>query len=683
MTETTKTDFQAGQEGASAAAAHPWDGIDVSAWFDTSFLTAAGAAWLEAVCLSDSGFYEEDVPAERSLTWWAAAHPEEEKEAMAARLAVSLELARPRSGQQADAEAEAHYEELLGSALPKLAQLADEGCVTANVMLGAWHQYGTNVGKDLDKAKKHYLLAAEKGDPCAAFALVVTGLCPDRTEELYRKSLECGCPAALMKRGVEFINGLALPEAEFEDLAAHLAAFAVRRMYVCLVILVRILQNPAAESLRETYARPMLDLLHQAAAAGVVSAMELLGEVLQDGALCERDVKKAGELFKEAGQKGSASGSYLHAVCLFDEIQELPPSEAEAKMQEACAALREACKEGRCPEKAYLALGGCLVSSDDEEEFKEGIACLGKSLVYKDFESVLGWVGSIVMNQKSPQRRAQALKLLDSMIEAGSTGAIRQKGIYFLMGLYGREAREQGIELLLEAGQKGDKDAWSYLAAVYALGLCGFCTDLRQALLMAIEGDKAGSEEAHIWRIFLELGEFSESSESIADLRRHPNTSARNLIYCVKKGGSMLMSIMETMIWLDATDLRSKVAPLFQLPDKPHPAGDFDELAHRGIQLAQACVQALKSGQLPLAAFCAHALKKISRTEYCQFCVEPLAVLLGMPQDASPAEVTGFLDEYLAGLPESFCQFRDRAEDPDLEAKLAAWAEHLRAAVGK
>ena len=715
MTETTKTDFQAGQEGSSAAAAHPWDCIDVSAWFDTSMLINEETGRPFEDFPSDHGFYRE-VPGETSQSWWAAAHPEEKKEARAASLAVSLEQARKKAEQSPGTEDEAHYKKMRDAVLLELAEMADkEAVVTANAVLGRWHAYGRSVERDAEKAKKHLLRAAEAGDPYSAFLLAHLGCCPERTEELYRRSLEASCPTALvMLADLTDWQNSDQPAGALETAAAHLAALAAKKEFNCLRALVLLLHEPAAAGIRQAYAGFVLDLVNKAAEAGVADAYALLGRMLMRGELCGQDAAKAEECLQKALQKGSGSVALEYAARLLEGAQDLPKEEKAAQMQEAYALLREKGMGDDQRISSCALLGRYLTLSDNDKEFQEGMdwldkcldECFARGLASVDLivSRVTDSAETVLLQQASPQRRAQALKLLDRMAGAGSAHAMRLKGIVSLMGLCGREAREQGIEMLLEAGQRGDKEAWTALAEIYAFGLCGFGTDLRQALLMAMEGDKAGSEKARFLRALLELGEFSEEGSekpkflrallklgglskpdaSIADLVRDPRTSAMALLEFAPRDDDM-GTFLARMVWLGASDLRSKVAPLVSLSEKPHPAHDFEALVSDSVLFSQTCVTALACGQIPLAAFCVHVLKKISRTEYCQFYVGPLAVMLGMSMDASAAEVIGFLNEYLAGLPESICRFlRDREEDDsDLELKFSAWLEHMRAAVGK
>ena len=681
MAKSSKKDLQAKKrakrrEALKPVLMQPWAGIDLSAWFDTSFLAAAGADEEGGGWLSENGWYEDDVPGEGSLTWWAVTHPGDQQEAEAARLAVSLELARKKAGQDAGAEAEAHYAELLAASLPKLAELAGEGVVTANAVLGSWYRQGVNVGKNARKAKKHLLFAAEKGEPCSAFFLADDNSFPDRTDEFLKTSRGCGCLFAWTRQGLEYMLDQDLPDDELETLASFLAAYAVRKVYVCLTTLLRILEMPEGEDLRETYAPPMLDLLRQAAASGHAGAIERLGCVLTDGILCERNEKKGREAFREAMQRGSASSACLYAIMLVEEALRLPQPEQKAKLQESYAILRENCQEGRYPEKAYTALGCYLIRSDDEAEFKEGMACLKKSLVYQDFEITMECASYLVMEQPSPKRRAQGLKLLDRMVKAGSLDALYFKGCYTLMGMYGKEARKEGIDLLLKAAEEGDERAWAALAETYAFGLYGFRANTRKALSMAIEGDKSGSESAHFWRVLLEVGELSKASKSIADLVRDPQTSARELAGLIGRSKDAATNIHDRMIWLDASDLRSKILPYYPLPEKPHPAEDLEMLIDDGIWNAEFCVYALKHGHVPTVAFAVHALKKISQTEYSRFYMGALAVRLGMPY-ASDTRVFQYLKDYLQGLPESFFEFRDKEEDPDLQKKLAQWTDHM------
>ena len=689
MAKSTKKDLQARKrakrrDAFRAALLHPWDGIDVSAWLDTSFILDEETGKPYDSCLSERGWYELKSPAETYLSWWAARHQDEESEVHAVRLAASLERARRKAEQSSDKEEKARYKELCSQVVQEMKELAcREGAVTANLVLGVWHLAGTNVRKNRAKAKDFLLKAAERDEPLSLFLLAHYGLCPDRAEEFFQRTRALGCRTAFIAQGNECRSGKKLTEGELEVMAAHLAAFAYKNDYISLASLVRLMQEPEGEILREAYAQPMLALLRRAAAAGVDDAVFLLGFVLDSGRLCRRDPKGAKELFFQSMQRGEAAAGSLYAKLLFAEAMHLPEPEKKAKMQEACAIVRKNSSKDRRPAESFLLLGHYLTRSDDEAEFKEGMACLKKCLAYNDDEFVLDNISRIVLRQPSAKRRAMALKLLEGMAKAGTAGALYLKGLYSLMGMFGEEAKKQGAGLLLEAGQKGAKDAWGALAAVYALGLCGCRANSRKALEMAAAGDEAGSENAHVWRILLELGAFFKKAEPADGLGRDPRTTARDLGALLDRNSGMLMNLAGRLIWLDAVDLRSTAEPFYHFPDKPSPVQDFDDLIDDGIQFAMICESALKCGTVPLAAFAAHALKKISLTEYERFYTGALAVRLGLAHDASAAKVIRFLKEYIQGLPESFFQFRDKEEDPGLEERTAAWKRHLRTVLDK
>ena len=686
MAKSSKKDLQAKKrakrrEALKTAPEQPWDGIDVSAWFDTSFL-ADDKAGESCGLLSRSGFYETGAPAEVLQSWWAAVHPDEEKEVRAARLAASLHQAGKKAEQSPGGEAEAQYAAQKKAVLPELKRLADEGIVTANAVLGVWCGQGVNVGKNTRKALKHLLFAAEKGDPYCCCILASAGVCPDRTEEFYRKSREGCCPSAYVMQGTQCLGGKMLPDAEFEVMLSSLAAFAVNKVYPCLEMIVMILGKPAAARFRQTYAGPMLDLVREAALAGVAAAAELLGAVLMEGVLCERDIGKARELYKEAMQRGSEQAACLYACCLLVEAQGLSGQEKNERMQEGYAILRENCRKKSQLEKSCTLLGSCLVRSDDDKEFKEGMACLKKCLGSAKSDVPVWGAVQVVVEQKPPKRRAQALALLDAAARTGSAEALYWRGLYTLMGMYGQEARKDGIELLMTAGQKGKTEAWAELAGLYALGLYGCRVNSRKALLMAIEGSEKGSGICRLFRVLLEFGEFSRAVKSTADLVREPRTSAGELDWILDEVDSTFTDVVDDMLWLEATEVSAKIVPYYTGANvKPHPVSDFQQLVEAAADFSGKCAAALKKGQILFAGFCAHALKKISRTEYGMFYSGALAVRLGLPHDASAAEVLRFLNRYLADLPESFYQFKDREEDPDLEKKTAAWTEYLRNAV--
>ncbi len=687
MAKSSKKELQAKKrakrrEALKITFVHPWDGIDVSAWFDTSFL-ADGMTDESCGLLSEHGFYEDGAPAEVLQCWWAAVHQDEEKEVRAARLAASLHQSRKKAEQGNGAEAEAQYAAQKKAVLPELKRLADEGIVTANAVLGAWYQQGVNVGKNAGKAQKHLLFAAEKGDPHSCFLLASGGFCPDRTEELFQKSLEGGCPAAFVSLGAQCLEGRTLSDAEFEELISHLAAFAVKREFACLSVLAQLLPLPAAEEFRHPFAGTVLELVRRAASFGMTAAMELLGNALRDGVLCERDVKKAKELYKTAMQKGSAAGKFLYGHCLLAESRELPQPERNEKLQEGYAILREVCRNKKHQKKARMILGNYLVRSDDDKEFKEGIACLKKCLSLGEVNIPVWTASMIVLDQPSSRRRAQALDLLDAAALAGSAEAVCWRGVYTLMGMYGQESRKYGIGFLLTAGKQGVKEAWLELAGLYALGLYGFRANPKRALAMAIEGCRAGDNLCRLFRVLIELGEFSKAAKAAAGMVRDVKTTVHELDELLEMGDGFT-GVVDDMLWLEATDVCGRTAPYFKNDaGRPDPAADFDDLAENGIAFAQNCVTAMRGGKVLFAAFCAHALKKISRTVYGRFYVGAMAVCLGMPQNAPASDVIGFLNEYLTMLPESFDFFRLRKEDSALEEKLAAWTEHMRAAVGK
>ena len=692
MAKSAKKEPQAKKGSAKRPAvsrvkpAHPWDVLDVSAWLDTSMLIDEETGQCCDSCPSEQGFYLE-VPAEANMSWWAAVHPDQKQEVRAARLAASLELARREAEKESTPEASAHYEKMRDEVLLELRELADkEDVVTADAALGKWYSLGRNLDKNDEEAAKHLLKAAEAGDPYSAFLLAHAGYCPERTEELFKKSLEGGCPSAFIEQGYNYIAGRSLPADELETLALRLAAFAAKKVYRCLSRLVDILHEPASAGFRIVFAAAVLVLLRQAAEADVDEACEHLGEVLLRGVLCRRDAGKAKELYRKAAQKGSGSAVLRYAFFLLDEAQSLPKEEKAAQRQEAFALLREkGMKDDKLRTASLALLARYLTSSDDDKEFAEGLDCLDKCLdecSAKDQSdpshgAAAGCIELILKEHASPQRRARALKFLDRMVRAGIAQGMRLKGVCCLMGMCGKDAGEQGLKLLLEAGQKGAREAWSTLAGIYALGLYGCRVNIKKALTMAIEGDKAGSEDAHIWRIFLELGEFSKASKSIAGLIRPPKTSAQDLGGLIERNDGVLMNIMGRMIWLDATDLRAKAAPFASLPEKPHPAYSFDELIHDAVLFSQLIVAALQNGNVATAAFAVHSLKKISKTEYGQFYMGALAVRLGMSY-ASDAKVFQFLKEYFQGLPESMYRFMGKEEDPELEEKMKAWAAYMR-----
>ena len=682
MAKSSKKELQAKKrrekrrEAFKVAPSYPWDSLDVSAWFDTSFLIDGETGQCCDSCLSERGWYEKMPPAEFNLTWWAAAHPEEEKEAHAASLAAALGLARTKK--KNSAAEEAHYAGLLEPTLKELKELAAQNVVTANAVLGAWYDTGCNVRKNRREAKKHLLKAADMGDPYSAFLLDHDGYCPEKADELYRQSRECGCPSAFVVQGMACRDGRVLPEDELEDMAAHLAAFAVKKSSPCLCLLVQILRKQAGESLRAAYAKPMLDLLRQAADAGIAEALCTSAEVLRTGTLCSQDMGKAKELYHEAMQQGSTAAGVFYARCLLDEAEELPEPQSSAKKQEACALLRENVRENRRTEESRAVLGMHLISSDDDKEFMEGMACLKKSLSFDDYLLATDCVEKIVVEQTSPKRRALALKLLDSIAAAGCGYALFVKGLYCLAGMYGEAGREEGIELMQKAGQKGKKDAWGIAAGVCLFGCCGIRANTKKALLMAIEGDERDNKDSRLWRLLIELGEFSRPAKSLEGLVRDPKKAAweMDVLLNSKKGGPFLI-LMDRLVWLGAAQVCS-TASLHHTAKKPHPVQKFDELMDDAVMLARLCVEALKHAMASYAAFYAYALKRLSRTVYGRFYVGALAAWLDLPFGSSLSAVLKVLQDYQKELPESFYRWKNW-EDPGLKARLAAWRREMTA----
>ena len=667
------------REALKAAPAHPWDGIDVSAWFDTRFLADEETGECCSSGLCENGLYERDNPAEKNLNYWAVTHPEEEKEAGAARLAASICLAAEKAEKSAGTEAKAHLAEKCRAGIQELKKLADkEGSVTANAVLGGWYNAGCNVRKNTAAAKKHLLKAAEAGDPYSCFTLAYEGYFPERTEEFYRRSRDGGCPSAFIMQADACLQGTRLPAAELELLALHLAAFAARNYFPCLAQLVQLIGDPCSEcqSLRAMYAAPMLALLRKAAQS-CAGAAELLARELNMGILCEKDTLKAKELCRAAMAKGLASASRLYAFILFSESRDLPQPERDAALQECYEVLRADCREGREPERANAMLGSYLVMSDDEEEFQEGVDCLKKCLACGDLDTPTDCAVVIVEGSSSQQRIAQGLKLLDAAYKKGDTWAKYLKGLYSLTGLYGKEEREQGAGLLLEAGKMGQAAAWGELAAAYTFGLYGFRVNLRKALSMAVEGDERGDENSHFLRLLLEVGEFSKNARPPAGTSRGTETAAMELGEYLEECDNGLIDAMDALLWLHATEVSGRMEPFYDLGRLPHPVGAFEHLAGAGLKLAAECVDALRDSMIPDAAFYLHVYTKISRTVYGRFFIGALAVRLGMAPDAPDAAVLKVLKDYLKGLPESYCKFRDWEGVPDLNDKMDGLVNYL------
>ena len=691
MAKSAKKDLQAKKRRAKRREAlkvtptYPWDDIDVSAWFDTRFLIDEETGERFDNCVSGNGLYEVVVPAELNLNYWANAHADEEKESRAALLASSFKLAREKAGKSPDPEERARYAAQKEADLKELKRLADEeDSVTANAVLGSWCAVGSNVRKNTVKAKKHLLKAAEAGDPYSCFCLAHAGYCPERTEELYRKSREGGCPSAFIVQAVHCLHGRRMPAAEVELMASYLAAFAAQNFFPCLSLLVQLMRLPAGASLREAYAAPMTELLRRAASQGSVNAVEQLADVLSDGRLCEMDAEAAKTLYKEAMQKGSSTAGVQYARLLLREAQDLPQQEKSSRMQEAYGILRENCREHRQAAESYALLGQYLTQSDDDQEFQEGMDCLQKCLAYNNFEEPLECVPDIVERQRSHERCVQALGLLELMVQKGNARAKFLKGAYCLMGLCGGEDRkrrwEQGLALLLEAAQNGQTAAWGELAAVYALGICGVRQSLKKALDMAEAGERAGDDSSRFWRMLIELGEFSKQPKSASGRMRGPDIAAMEFCEFLAGRDSFFIRIMDDLLWVGAAKVSGRARRLYDLGRMPSLVKDYRDLMDNAIESSRLCAAALKFGQVTTVGFYLYALKRFIGTKYGRLYASAAAVRMGMSADTSPAAVVKALQDYLKEMPESYCKFRDKNidEDPD-EDKLHRLAAYMLA----
>ena len=294
MGKTSKKDLQAKKRAKRRellnASTYPWERIDVSAWFDNKVLldpTDADELIFDN-CPGINGIYTELSPAEANLTYWANTHPEQEKEAHAARLAASIlrEEAKCCAPDAAE-EQTAAYKAFLKSSLKELAALAEEGVVTACTVLGAWYYEDGPIRKNKTKAQKYLLSAAEAGDPYACFLLAGSQYFPERTEEFHTKSLNGRCPSAFVARARQILqDNKILPTSEFETLALYLAAFASHNCWHSLYALLSLLRIEYGKSLREEYSTPMLKILEGMAQAGIADAMTTQAVILSEGSLC-------------------------------------------------------------------------------------------------------------------------------------------------------------------------------------------------------------------------------------------------------------------------------------------------------------------------------------------------------------------------------------------------------------
>ena len=372
----------------------------------------------------------------------------------------------------------------------------------------------------------------------------------------------------------------------------------------------------------------------------------------------------------------------LQAEALLEKAEGLPAPDRMFQRAEAFEMLRLSCRTGWRAEESCALLGSYLTRSDDEAEFKEGMAWLEECLEYRNFTAVLESVDRIVREQASRTRCTRALALLERAIKAGSAEAVYRKGLYVFLGLWGEQ--KQGIKLLRKAGKKGVADAWSSLAEIHLFGLCGIRADIKKALSLVRKGDKRGSRKARFWRLLIEFGVFSRKTKARDCPAGSRKKAARELGALISKNDSEFGSfgiVLDRMLRLGAVKIGVRPAAVSHNSGKPHPERDFEELMEDSVQLSGLCLEALQHCQVSFAAFFAYALKKISRTVYGRFYAGALAARLMMRQSTSAAEAPKVLKLYLKKLPESLHLFSGWAV-PEQEDRLEEWRRTMRLARG-